>query len=84
MKNQYEIDYQQGYDTANDKWLDRVKQAREEIQDIKENEPLISKGGFECFGFRQKTAYEIKNEVMEILDKLIAESEEADDSKRII
>lgn len=24
MKNQYEIDYQQGYDKANEEWLDRM------------------------------------------------------------
>lgn len=32
MKNQYEIDYQQGYDTANDEWLDRIDKIRAEIE----------------------------------------------------
>lgn len=32
MKNQYEIDYQQGYDTANDEWLDRMDKIRDEIE----------------------------------------------------
>lgn len=35
MKNQYEIDYQQGYDTANEEWLDRIKQTREEISEMR-------------------------------------------------
>lgn len=34
MKNQYEIDYQQGYDTANDKWLDRIDKIRAEIMSL--------------------------------------------------
>lgn len=31
MKNQYEIDYQQGYDTANEEWLDRMNKIKAEI-----------------------------------------------------
>ena len=31
MKNQYEIDYQQGYDKANDEWLERIDKIRAEI-----------------------------------------------------
>ena len=34
MKNQYEIDYQQGYDTANDEWLDRIDKIKAEIEQI--------------------------------------------------
>lgn len=34
MKNQYEIDYQQGYDKANDEWLDRIDKIRAEIQEL--------------------------------------------------
>jgi hypothetical protein len=32
MKNQYEIDYQQGYDSANDEWLERIDKIRAEIE----------------------------------------------------
>ena len=32
MKNQYEIDYQQGYDNANDEWLDRIDKIKAEIR----------------------------------------------------
>lgn len=32
MKNQYEIDYQQGYDNANDEWLERMDKIRAEIE----------------------------------------------------
>lgn len=32
MKNQYEIDYQQGYDNANEEWLDRIDKIRAEIE----------------------------------------------------
>ena len=31
MKNQYEIDYQQGYDNANDEWLERLDKIKAEI-----------------------------------------------------
>lgn len=34
MKNQYEIDYQQGYDAANDEWLDRIDKIRAEIEEL--------------------------------------------------
>ena len=33
MKNQYEIDYQQGYDNANEEWLDRMDKIRAEIKE---------------------------------------------------
>ena len=33
MKNQYEIDYQQGFDAANDEWLERIDKIRAEIKD---------------------------------------------------
>ncbi len=38
MKNQYEIDYQQGYDNANEEWLDRIDKIRAEIESCRENE----------------------------------------------
>lgn len=34
MKNQYEIDYQQGYDNANDEWLERIDKIRAEIMEL--------------------------------------------------
>ncbi len=35
MKNQYEIDYQQGYDSANEEWLERMDKIRAEIESEK-------------------------------------------------
>ncbi len=32
MKNQYEIDYLQGYDNANEEWLDHMDKIRVEIE----------------------------------------------------
>ena len=37
MKNQYEIDYQQGYDNANEEWLDRMDKIRAEISEYKDD-----------------------------------------------
>ena len=34
MKNQYEIDYQQGYDNADEKWLERMDKIRDDINGI--------------------------------------------------
>lgn len=33
--NQYEIDYKQGYDAANDEWLERIDRLRAEIQEAR-------------------------------------------------
>lgn len=35
MKNQYEIDYQQGYDAANDKWLEAIKKLKDGLDEYK-------------------------------------------------
>lgn len=35
MKNQYEIDYQQGYDNANEEWLERMDKIKEDIKRLK-------------------------------------------------
>lgn len=72
MKNPHEIDYQKGYDTANEKWLDKVKQVRGKISD---RVYRYSGSGNEvtqayCDGFKAS---------LEILDKLIPESEEDND-----
>ena len=61
MKNQYEIDYQQGYDKANDEWLERIDKIRAElIQSIQNGMLKIESGNEELF---------------RILDKYKAESE---------
>ena len=70
MKNQYEIDYQQGYDRANDEWLDKVKQAMKEISRIKPVGATIS-DNIPVF----KSCDEIKLEALAILNELI-ESED--------
>ena len=86
MKNQYEIDYQQGYDSANEEWLERMDKIRAEIEEIEKN-----------YGFDKATKYGNKNaeqqslsystmmmyevadiidEIKEIIDKYKAESED--------
>lgn len=40
MKNQYEIDYQQGYDKANGEWLDRMDKIRAEIAELSHYYPM--------------------------------------------
>jgi hypothetical protein len=64
--NQYEIDYQQGYDTANDKWLDRIKQARKELDEMSKYTSVTG-----VTHYRQLN----RDDVLAILDKLIVESE---------
>ena len=65
MKNQYEIDYQQGYDAANEDWIDRIKQAREEI----EGESFVAYGEYDD----PQSYYEVVEveDILKILDKLI-------------
>ena len=69
--NQYEIDYQQGYDTANEEWIEKIKQAREEIDEL-DGEFLTIYDGTNKLGSGK---YVFIDDVLEILDKLIAESE---------
>lgn len=64
MKNQYEIDYQQGYDNANEEWLDRMNKIREEIEQITDT-----------MGVRYNQ-YISKIGVLRIIDKYKAESED--------
>lgn len=71
MKNQYEIDYQQGYDTANDEWLERMDKMRAEIRGVCR---VILKGTSE-------DDWAVKwnqclDEVLQIMEKYTAESEE--------
>ena len=68
MKNQYEIDYQQGYDRANEEWLDRIDKIRAEIDIAR---------------FIDKDTKLVKNAnasglevAMQIIDKYKAESED--------
>ena len=70
--NQYEIDYQQGYDTANEEWLDRIKQVREEIGNI----DWKSCSSKIVDGIRIWTELIDREDVLSILDSLITESEE--------
>ena len=64
--NQYEIDYKQGYDKANDEWLERIDKIKAEIDMLSDSEcnrttiTIYSWGG-------------MKRKVFEILDKYKAE-----------
>jgi hypothetical protein len=69
MKNQYEIDYQQGYDTANDEWLERIDKIRAEIV-----EEMLSHSGT---GEEVIQAYaDGLKKGLDIIDKYKAESED--------
>lgn len=60
MMNQYEIDYKQGYDAANDEWLERIDKIKAEIlklDDINPDYPM------------DRTIHINRNEVLNILDK---------------
>lgn len=63
MKNQYEIDYQQGYDNANDEWLERLDKIRAEITNI----PITDSDGHYNNWYREPQA--IINDVLRIIDK---------------
>lgn len=72
MKNQYEIDYQQGYDNANEEWLDRINKIRAEIQalspkptafDVVDGNPI------------KDAVWETIADVLKIIDKYKAEGE---------
>ena len=66
MKNQYEIDYQQGYDKANDEWLERIDKIRAEIKELTSNR-----------GFLSCEVDEIHKEIDMVFDKYKSESEES-------
>lgn len=70
--NQYEIDFKQGYDTADDEWKDRIKQVREEIGNI----AWKSWSSKIVDGIRIWTELIDREYVLEILDSLIIESED--------
>lgn len=73
MKNQYEIDYQQGYDTANDEWLDRMDKIRAEIEQVKSimNEEIINHDRKDLINFVNGL-----NQSLVIIDKYKTESED--------
>jgi len=56
MKNQYEIDYQQGYDTANDEWIERIDKIRAEIEEHRNKTEHIDK-------------YDLVGDCLDIIDK---------------
>lgn len=64
MKNQYELDYQQGYDSANEKWLERMDKIRAEIVQM----------DFD-FGNYYDNTYEIIEMVLKVIDKYRSESD---------
>lgn len=66
MKNQYEIDYQQGYDNANEEWLDRIDKIRAEIEDL-------------TYYWCEVHPRSVIDDVLTIIDKYKAESEEQSD-----
>lgn len=81
MKNQYEIDYQQGYDNANEEWLERMDKLRAEIAEYGSimvayaitKDTKTDKGIEKLVSGVLKQA---KEEVLEIIDKYNAESED--------
>ena len=64
MKNQYEIDYQQGYDKANDEWLDKMDKIRAEIE-----QKLNTHGTISLYN-------KAINDVLQIIDKYKADRSE--------
>ena len=70
MKNQYEIDYQQGYDKADEEWSDRINKIRAEIralsptptaEDVIDGNPI------------KDAVWETIADVLKIIDKYKAE-----------
>ena len=72
MKNQYEIDYQQGYDKANDEWLERIDKIRAEIE-TKYGQCDICEYDSDYCGWNQVGDIA---DILQIIDKYKAESEE--------
>jgi hypothetical protein len=70
MKNQYEIDYQQGYDAANDEWLERMDKIRAEIEQL-----TIVEGG-DDYVRKMAELFSLKMKVLQIIAKYKAESED--------
>ena len=78
MKNQYEIDYQQGYDNANEEWLDRMDKIRAEIKEKFEGCDICE--WFEDYDYEENNISEYRalgdiEDILQIIDKYKAESE---------
>lgn len=58
MKNQYEIDFQQGYDKANEEWLDRMDKIRAEIIELRRRKNV---GVLECLDIIDKYKAEVRD-----------------------
>jgi len=67
MKNQYEIDYQQGYDNANEEWLDRMDKIKSEIEHL-------------TYYWCEINPKTVIDDVLRIIDKYKEESEDKDAS----
>ena len=67
--NQYEIDYKQGYDNANDEWLERIEKIRAEIKDSPSH-MLSTSSEYE------RGVNAMLGQSLMIIDKYKAESEE--------
>ncbi len=65
--NQYETDFKQGYDTANDEWLERIDRLRAEIE--QNAYPIVHGVNSHELGM---TLYEI----LQVIDKYKAEVED--------
>lgn len=65
MKNQYEIDYQQGYDNANEEWLDRIDKMKVEIKKAVWEDTIISLDGTDEVSIPRLDP----DDVFEIIDK---------------
>lgn len=66
--NQYEIDYKQGYDNANDEWLERIDKIRTEIDQLPFYAAKFADGAFAIHVDKEK--------VLQIIDKYKTESED--------
>ena len=76
MKNQYEIDYQQGYDNANEKWLDRINKIRAEIMDCLKALDEIEKSGLNIYLPNEISGRRLTyQQCLKFIDKYKAETE---------
>ncbi len=62
--NQYETDFKQGYDTANDEWLERIGRLRAEIKEHADRlkDSLYGDGMRHCIDIIDKYKAEIEQE----------------------
>ena len=85
MKNKYEIDYQQGYEKANEEWLDRMNKLRAEIE-TKYGQCDICEY-FEDYDYEENDISEYRPigniaDILQIIDKYKAETEETDGTNK--